>query len=95
MRHKTQLSFEGLKLVYKTGNLRKPDDYRDLYPMLGAYMVLYPKGNQMHFNYASPGSAEHYRRYKQFADGAVSVKGCSVAYMSKLRKDASAKIYER
>jgi hypothetical protein len=50
------------------------DDYRDLYQMLGAYTVLDPKGNQMHYTYASPGAAEYYRRNKKFADGTVLVK---------------------
>ena len=67
-------SFDGFKLVDKTGKIRKPDDYRDLYQMLGAYMVLDPKGNQMHFTYALPGAAEYYRRNKKFADGTVLVK---------------------
>src|SRR5258707_13947036 len=67
-------SFDGFKLVDKTGNIRKPNDYRDLYQMLGAYMVLDPKGNQMHFTYASPGTADYYRRNKKFADGTVLVK---------------------
>ena len=67
-------SFDGFKLVDKTGNIRKPDDYRDQYQMLGAYTVLDPKGNQMHFTYASPGTAEYYRRNKKFADGTVLVK---------------------
>ena len=67
-------SFDGFKLVDKTGNIRKPDDYRDRYQMLGAYTVLDPKGNQMHFTYASPGAAEYYRRNKKFADGTVLVK---------------------
>ena len=66
--------FNGFELVDKTGNIRKPDDYRDLYQMLGAYMVLDPKGNQMHVTYASPGTAEYYRRNKKFADGTVLVK---------------------
>jgi len=67
-------SFDGFKLVDKTGNIRKPDDYRDLYQMLGAYLVLDPKGNQMHFTWASPGTAEYYRRNQKFADGTVLVK---------------------
>jgi len=66
--------FNGFELGDKTGNIRKPDDYRDLYQMLGAYMVLDPKGNQMHVTYASPGTAEYYRRNKKFADGTVLVK---------------------
>jgi hypothetical protein len=69
-----ETSVDGFKLVDKTGNIRKPDDYRDLYRMLGAYMVLDPKGNQMHLTYASPGTAEYYRRNKKFADGTVLVK---------------------
>jgi hypothetical protein len=67
-------SSDGFKLVDKTGNIRKPADYRDLYQMLGTYMVLDPKGNQMHFTYASPGTADYYRRNKKFADGTVLVK---------------------
>jgi hypothetical protein len=67
-------SFDGFKLVDKTGNIRKPPDYRDLYQTLGTYMVLDPKGNQMHLTYASPGAAETYRRTGKFADGTVLVK---------------------
>lgn len=67
-------SFDAFKFVNKTGNIRKPDHYRDLYQLLGAYMVLDPKGNQMHFTYASPGAAQYYRRNNEFADGTVLVK---------------------
>jgi len=67
-------SFDGFKLVDKSGNIRKPDDYRDLYQMIGSWTVLDPKGNQMHFVYASPGTAEYYRRNQKFADGTVLVK---------------------
>jgi hypothetical protein len=67
-------SFDGFKLVDNTGNIRMPHDYRDLYHMLGSWTVLDPKGNQMHFTYASPGAAEHYRHTKKFADGTVLVK---------------------
>jgi Cytochrome P460 len=67
-------SFDGFKLVDQTGNIHKPDDYRDRYQMLGSWTVLDPKGNQMHFTYASPGTAEYYRRNKKFADGTVLVK---------------------
>lgn len=70
----TKSSFDGFKLVDNTGNIHKPDDYRDLYQMLGSWTVLDPKGNQMHFTYASPGAAEYYRRNKKFADGTVLVK---------------------
>jgi len=67
-------SFSGFDLVDKEGNIAKPKDYRDKYQSLGAYTVLDPKGNQMHFTYASPGSAEYYRRNGKFADGTVLVK---------------------
>jgi hypothetical protein len=66
--------FDGFKLVDKTGNIRKPADYRDTFQMLGSWTVLDPKGTQMHFTYASPGAAEYYRRNQKFADGAVLVK---------------------
>src|SRR5215472_5376079 len=67
-------SFDGFKLVDKTGNIRKPDDYRALYEGIGSWTVLDPKGNEMHFVYASPGTAEYYRRNKTCADGTVLVK---------------------
>ena len=57
--------FDGFALVDKSGNIRKPTDYRDLYQTLGTYFVLDPKGaNQMHLTYASPGAADYYRRNK-------------------------------
>jgi Cytochrome P460 len=67
-------SFDGFKLVDKTGNIRKPADYRDLYQMLGSWTVLDPKDNQMHLVWASPGTAEYYRRNKKFPDGTVLMK---------------------
>jgi hypothetical protein len=68
-------SFDGFALVDKSGNTRKPTDYRDLYQTLGTYLVLDPKGgDQMHLTYASPGAADYYRRNKKFADGTVLVK---------------------
>ena len=70
----TNGSFDGFKLVDKAGNIHKPEAFRDSYQMLGAYFVLDPKGDQMHFTYASPGAAEYYRRTKTFADGTVLVK---------------------
>ena len=42
--------------------------------MFGAYTVLDPKGDQMHFTYASPREAEYYRSNKKFADGTDLVK---------------------
>lgn len=70
----TEDSPDGFKLVDQGGNIRKPSDYRDRYQMLGVYTVIDPKGDQMHFTYASPGAAEYYRRNKGFADGTVLVK---------------------
>jgi hypothetical protein len=67
-------AFNGLDLVDKAGNIRKPAGYRDFYQMLGTYTVLDPKGNQMHVTYASPGTAEYYRKTGKFPDGAVLVK---------------------
>jgi hypothetical protein len=67
-------SFDGFGLVDKAGNIRKPTDYRDHYQALGTYAVLDPKGNQMHFTFASPGAAEYYRKQGRFADGTVLVK---------------------
>jgi len=66
--------YNGLDLVDKAGNIRKPSDYRDHYQGLGTYTVLDPKGDQMHFTYASPNAAEHYRKNGKFADGTVLVK---------------------
>ena len=37
-------SLDGFALVDKSGNIRKPTDYRDLYQTLGTYFVLDPKG---------------------------------------------------
>ena len=61
-------------LIDAKGNIRKPADYRDRYQALGVYTVLDPKGNEMHYTYASPGTAEFYRMNKKFADGTVLVK---------------------
>jgi hypothetical protein len=48
VRSQRTASFNGFELVDKNGNIRKPADYRDRYELLGTYMVLDPKGNQMH-----------------------------------------------
>jgi hypothetical protein len=69
-----QNSYGGFDLVDKAGNIRRPSDVRDRYQALGTYMVLDPKGNQMHATYASPGTAENYRKTGKFADGTVLVK---------------------
>src|SRR5262245_5085627 len=68
-------SFNGLDLVDKGGNIRRPAEIRDLYQLLGTYDVLLnPTGEQMHVTYASPGTAEYYRKNGKFADGTVLVK---------------------
>jgi hypothetical protein len=67
-------AFNGFELADKTGNIRKPADYRDQYQLLGAWWVVDPTGNQMHITYASPGAAEYYRKNGKFADGTVMVK---------------------
>lgn len=64
----------GYDLVDKSGNMRKPADYRDVYQLLGTYTVLDPKGDQMHVTYATPGTAEYYRKTGKFPDGAVLIK---------------------
>jgi len=65
----------GFDLVDKAGNIRKPPGYRDRYQALGTFTVVGPKGGaEMHYTYASPGTAEYYRKTGQFADGTVLVK---------------------
>jgi hypothetical protein len=65
----------GFDLVDRTGNIRKPQDYRDHYPTLGTFVVLdATAGDQMHNTYASPGTAEYYRKTGKYADGTVLVK---------------------
>src|SRR5262245_23823713 len=58
--------FNGFELVDKTGNIRKPEGFRDHYQLFGTWAVLDPKGNQMHFTYASPGAAEYFRKNGKF-----------------------------
>ena len=70
----TNPRFNGFDLVDKTGNIRKPSDYRDKYQALGTYTVLDPKGDQMHLSYASPGTAEYFRKTGKYPDGTVLVK---------------------
>lgn len=79
-------NFNGFDLVDKAGNIiRKPKDYRDTYQILGVFGVKAPtpmvagggseKGTEeLHFTYASPGTAEYYRKTGKFPDGAVLVK---------------------
>jgi hypothetical protein len=70
----TEAQNNPLDLVDDAGHIRKPENYRDRYQVIGAYTVLNPKGTEMHYTYASPGAAEHYRKSGQFADGTVLVK---------------------
>jgi hypothetical protein len=70
----SNVSHNGFDLVDKTGNIRKPADFRDNYQPLGTFMVLDPKGNEMHMTYATPGAAENYRKTGKFVDGTVLVK---------------------
>jgi hypothetical protein len=77
-------SFSGFDLVDETGNIRKPDGYRDHYQILGTFTVFNAipmvsgspseKGGESHYTYASPGTAEYYRKTGKFPDGAVLVK---------------------
>jgi hypothetical protein len=68
-------SYNGWDLVDKAGNIRKPTDYRDRYQALGTFSVVDLNGDtELHYTYASPGTAEYYRKTGKFADGAVLVK---------------------
>jgi len=74
-RSQSKGSFNGFDFVDKTGNIRKPADFRDLYQELGAYTpVDFNNNTEMHYTYASPGTAEYYRKAGKFADGTVLVK---------------------
>ena len=74
LKPQSQNNYGGFDLVDKAGNIRRPNDFRDRYQALGTYMVLDPKGDEMHVTYASPGAAENYRKTGTFADGTVLVK---------------------
>jgi hypothetical protein len=68
-------SYSGWDLVDKVGIIRKPADFRDLYQILGVYTpVDFNNNTEMHYTYASPGTAEYYRKTGKFADGTVLVK---------------------
>src|SRR5438309_1507201 len=69
-----QASPDRSDLSHTNGNIRRPPDYRDRYQLLGVYTVLDPKGNEMHYTFASPGAAEFYRKNGRFADGTVLIK---------------------
>ena len=74
LRSQSKPSPSGFDLVDTQGNIRKPVDYRDHYQALGTFTVLDPNGDQMHLTYASPGTAEYYRKTGKYADGTVLVK---------------------
>jgi hypothetical protein len=74
LRSQRKESYNGFNLVDSSGKIRKPADYRDHYQALGTFTVLDPKGDEMHYTFASPGTAEYYRRAGKFADGTVLVK---------------------
>jgi hypothetical protein len=75
LKSQTKTNPGGFDLVDGTGNIRRPQDYRDRYPALGTFVVLDPTaGDQMHNTYASPGAAEYYRKTGRYADGTVLVK---------------------
>src|SRR5262245_24053731 len=68
-------NYNGLDLVDKSGIIRKPSDYRDRYQALGVFSVADLNSNiEMHYTYATPGTAEYYRKNGKFADGTVLVK---------------------
>src|SRR5262245_45543814 len=73
-----------LDSVDAKGNIRRPPEYRDRYQVLGAYVVLDPtsmvadaprsNADELHYTYASPGTAELFRKNRRLADGTVPVK---------------------
>jgi hypothetical protein len=68
-------SYNGLDLVDKDGNIRRPADVRDTYQALGTFSVVDLNGEtELHYTYASPGTAEYYRKNGKFAEGTVLVK---------------------
>src|SRR5690348_1645788 len=72
---------KGFDLVDKTGNIRKPADVRDRYQALGVYTPVDLNNNtEMHYTYATPGTAENYRKTGIFSDAIVaSVRNVEVA----------------
>jgi hypothetical protein len=74
VKSQSKSNITGFALVDKFGIIRKPQDTRDLYQLLGTYLVADPKAEEMHVTYASPGAAEYYRQNGKFADGTVLVK---------------------
>jgi cytochrome P460 len=68
-------SNSALTLLDASGNIHKPVGYRDLYQALGTFEVVDLKDDhELHYTYASPGTAEYYRKTGKFADGTVLMK---------------------
>jgi hypothetical protein len=64
------------QFVDKAGNITLPRNYRATWTHLGSWLVADPKspGHGFHDVYMQPLAAEHYRKTKQFLDGAVIIK---------------------
>jgi len=53
VKSQNQSTSNGFDLVDKTGNIRKPADFRDLYQVLGVYTPVDLNGDtEMHYTYA-------------------------------------------
>src|ERR1700740_3820001 len=75
VRSQSKGSANGFDLVDNTGNIRKPADVRDLYQSLGVYTPVDLNNNtEMHYTYATRGTAEYYRRNGKSADGTAPEK---------------------
>jgi hypothetical protein len=72
-----QLDRQPAAVVDAQGHLRVPDAYRSAYQFIGAWAVAADQGQgsqSLHVVYASPGTADAYRKDGHFPDGAVLVK---------------------
>jgi len=64
-------------VVDAKGNLRVPENYRELYQALGSWAIAADSGagsKQIHEVYASPGAIAAYRKTGRFPDGTILVK---------------------
>ena len=64
-------------VVDAKGNLRVPENYRELYQSLGSWAIAADSGagsKQIHEVYASPGAIAAYRKTGRFPDGTILVK---------------------
>ncbi|MFL5282945.1 MAG: cytochrome P460 family protein [Rhodopila sp.] len=65
------------KVVDAKGNLRVPEDYREIYQALGSWAIAADGAagsKEMHEVYASPGAIAAYRKTGHFPNGTVLVK---------------------